>query len=305
MKNKNIKSGEEPRLRIAVQKSGRLLDDSIDLLNKCGIQLLKSKDQLFCKAQNFPLDVYFVRDDDIPTFVASNVCEIGIVGQNVLFEEQLDESREDIKALKEILPLGFGKCRLSFAVSNTEKDESSQFLEGKVIATSYPNLVKKFLRDNNLSAKTLEMSGSVEIAPRIDMADAICDLVSTGGTLATNGLKETEVILKSESVLIGAQEVSPDLQGLLDRLLQRIKGVQQAKSSKYIMLHSPRDAVESIKNILPGTESPTILDIQGREDMVAIHAVCNEGVFWDTMEQLEAQGASSILVLPIEKMMAS
>ncbi|MEM6812669.1 MAG: ATP phosphoribosyltransferase [Pseudomonadota bacterium] len=296
-------SNDQGRLRIAVQKSGRLLEESIELLRLCGIQLLKSKDQLFCKAENFPLDVYFVRDDDIPAFVSSNVCDIGIVGQNVLYEEQLSQQNSDIQSIEEVLPLGFGKCRLSMAAPYSFEYKSSQSLDKQSIATSYPGLVRKFLDDNNVQAKIIEMSGSVEIAPRIQMTDVICDLVSTGGTLATNGLTEVETILESQAVLIKNGSLSSEKQPLLDQLLLRIQGVQEAKSSKYIMLHAPNEKVDDIKGVLPGAESPTILSIQGRNDMVAIHAVCNEGVFWDTMENLKAKGASSILVLPIEKMM--
>jgi ATP phosphoribosyltransferase len=276
----------------------------MDLLKQSGIRLLKSKDQLFCRAQNFPLDVYFVRDDDIPAFVSSDVCEIGIVGQNVLYEEKIEQAGSDIDTIREILELGFGRCRLSIAAPHEFPYDSVASLDCKSIATSYPHILKKYLDDNKVKAKIIEMTGSVEIAPRINMTAAICDLVSTGGTLATNGLVETEVILESQAVLIRGAEMSAAKEQILERLLTRIKGVNEARSSKYIMLHSPVDAVEAIKAVLPGAESPTILNIQGREDMVAIHAVCNEGVFWDTMEELKAKGASSVLVLPIEKMLA-
>ena len=298
-----MKKNEEERLRIAIQKSGRLQEDSINLLKKCGIKLLKSKDQLFCRAQDFPLDVYFVRDDDIPAFVSSNTCDIGIVGQNVLIEEQLTRDDQDIKAIKQVFELGFGKCRLSIAVPYDFEYSDIKILDKKSIATSYPGILKDYLDRKLVSAKIIEMSGSVEIAPRINMAAAICDLVSTGGTLATNGLEEVEVMMESQAVLIEGTKISTAKQEILDRLLTRIKGVQEARSSKYIMLHAPKDSVDEIKNVLPGAESPTILDIQGRDDLVAIHAVCNEGVFWDTMEELQSKGASSVLVLPIEKML--
>lgn len=298
-----MKNNQEERLRIAVQKSGRLQEDSINLLKKCGIKLLKSKDQLFCRAQDFLLDVYFVRDDDIPAFVSSNTCDIGIVGQNVLVEEQLTRNDDDIKAIQQILELSFGRCRLSIAVPYDFKYDDIRSLNDKSIATSYPGILQDYLDKKNVNAKIIEMSGSVEIAPRIDMASAICDLVSTGGTLATNGLEEVEIMMESQAVLIEGEKTTPAKREILNRLLTRIKGVNEARSSKYIMLHAPKEAVENIKNVLPGAESPTILDIQGREDLVAIHAVCNEGVFWDTMEELKSKGASSVLVLPIEKML--
>ncbi len=298
-----MKKIEEERLRIAIQKSGRLLEDSTELLKKCGIRLLKSKDQLFCRAQDFPLDVYFVRDDDIPAFVSSNTCDIGIVGQNVLVEEQLTRNDDDIKSLKQVLELGFGRCRLSLAVPYNFDYSDINALDNKSIATSYPGILKDYLKQKKINAKIIEMSGSVEIAPRINMATAICDLVSTGGTLATNGLEEVEVMMKSQAVLIQGGKTSVAKQEILTRLLTRIKGVNQARASKYIMLHAPKNAIDDIKNVLPGAESPTILDIQGRDDMVAIHAVCNEGIFWDTMEELQTKGASSVLVLPIEKML--
>ncbi len=298
-----MKKIEEERLRIAVQKSGRLLEDSTELLKKCGIKLLKSKDQLFCRAQDFPLDVYFVRDDDIPAFVSSNTCDIGIVGQNVLVEEQLTRNDDDIKSINQVLELGFGRCRLSLAVPYDFEYSGIDVLNNKSIATSYPGILQDYLDQKNVKAKIIEMSGSVEIAPRINMATAICDLVSTGGTLATNGLEEVEVMMQSQAVLIEGNNISAAKQEILNRLLTRIKGVNEARASKYIMLHAPRNAIDDIKNVLPGAESPTILDIQGRDDMVAIHAVCNEGVFWDTMEELQAKGASSVLVLPIEKML--
>jgi len=294
---------QEERLRIAIQKSGRLQEDSIELLKRCGIKLLKSKDQLFCRAQDFPLDVYFVRDDDIPAFVSSQTCDIGIVGQNVLVEEQLTRDDEDIKSIKQILELGFGKCRLSLAAPYDFNYSDINALDKKSIATSYPGILQDYLTSKNVTAKIIEMSGSVEIAPRINMATAICDLVSTGSTLTSNGLSEVEVMMESQAVLIEGANTSASKQDILGRLLTRIKGVNEARASKYIMLHAPKDGIENIKNVLPGAESPTILDIQGRDDMVAIHAVCNEGIFWDTMEELEAKGASSILVLPIEKML--
>ena len=293
----------EVRLKLAIQKSGRLFGESGALLEKCGIELQKSKDQLFCMAQNFPLEVFFVRDDDIPAFVALDVCQIGIVGQNVLFEEQISLQTPNLKNIKPVAELGFGKCRLSIATPHEFDYRGIKSLDGKTIATSYEGLLSQYLEKNEVKCEIVTMQGAVEIAPRINMADAICDLVSTGSTLTMNGLREVETIMESQSVLIQNNNMTAAQKEILNRFLLRLQGVRQAQSSKYIMLHSPNDMLEEIKAALPGTESPTILALQGREDLVAVHAVCNEGVFWSTMEALKARGASSILVLPIEKML--
>ena len=291
------------RLRLAIQKSGRLADDSIALLSRCGISLTRGKDQLFVMAQNFPLDVYFVRDDDIPSFVASNTCQIGIVGQNVLQEEKLSTHNKKIGEISVISELGFGKCRLSLAVPHDFDYVGPQSLQNKVIATTYEGILTRFLEENGIAAQIVTMKGAVEIAPRIKMADAICDLVSTGGTLAMNGLREVRSVFESQAVLVGNSEMTPEQQEILKRLLMRFAGSQRAQSSKYIMLHAPVDALVRIKSILPGSDSPTVLALAGRTDKVAVHAVCNEGVFWETMEDLKSAGASDILVLPIEKML--
>ena len=293
---------EQTRLKIAIQKSGRLTDNSLDLLKKAGIKLTRSKDQLFCKARNFPLDVFFVRDDDIPAFVATDVCQIGVVGANTLKEKQLLNSDDTLSNLETLLELGFGECRLSFAIPATDEWTGPAFLEGKRIATSYKGMVQDYLNQHNLTAKIVPMEGAVEVAPRTGMADVICDLVSTGATLASNGMKECESIFDSQSVLIKNPNITQDEADILDRLMMRIRGVKRAESSKYIMLHAPKNALEDIKAALPGSESPTVLNLQGIDDKVAIHAVCDEAVFWETMEELQARGASSILVLPIEKM---
>lgn len=291
------------RLKIAIQKSGRLADDSRALLEKCGIQVTKSKDQLFCQATNYPVDLFFVRDDDIPAFVASGVCQIGIVGQNVLNEERLSSLNPKIKVLGEVKTLGFGRCRLSLAVPHSFDYSGPSDLDGKTIATSYAGLLGDFLSRNGITAEIVDMRGAVEIAPRIGMADAICDLVSTGGTLAANGLKEAQIIFTSEAVLVSAPTMSPECRTILDRLLLRINGVQQAETSKYIMLHAPVSRLDEIRAVIPGSDTPTILALQGRDDKVAVHAVCNEGIFWETMEDLKKRGASDILVMPIEKML--
>lgn len=294
---------DEQRLKLAIQKSGRLADRSLALLEQCGIDLLKSKDQLFCKSDNFPLDVFFVRDDDIPTFVASGTCHIGIIGENVLCDEQLTLNDNKISAIEVIEKLGFGRCRLSIAAPHAFDYTGIQSLDGKRIATSYKGLLSQYLDARGIKCELISMQGAVEIAPRIDMADAICDLVSTGSTLAMNGLTEVETIFESQSVLVRNPTIGSDIEAILGRFLLRLKGVQAAQSSKYVMLHSPVDKLDGVKAVLPGTETPTILSLQGRDDLVAVHAVCNEGIFWNTMEDLKAAGARSILVLPIEKML--
>lgn len=293
----------EPRLQIAIQKSGRLYDESIDLLKKCGISLTRSKDQLFCKSGNFPVDVFFVRDDDIPAFVSEGVCQIGIVGENVLIEKQATAQDGPLDAIDTLLPLGFGKCRLSLAVPHDFDYDGPASLAGKTIATSYKGILKQYLDDQGIKAKIVTMEGAVEIAPRTGLADAICDLVSTGATLATNGLKETDIVFESQSVLIQNTSIDAEVQDILDRLVLRLKGVLRSRSSKYIMLHSPVSKLDDIRDALPGSESPTIVPLEGTDDRVAVHAVCDEAVFWDTMEDLKAKGASAILVLPIEKML--
>ena len=293
----------EQRLNLAIQKSGRLADESRALLERCGIDLLKSKDQLVCKAQNFPLDVFFVRVNDIPTFVATNACHIGIISQNILMDEQATSSNPQLKSIETLMELGFGRCRLSIAIPNASDYEGIKAFEGKRIATSYQGLLSEYLARQGINCDIVPMQGAVEIAPRMGMADAICDLVSTGTTLAINGLKEVEVIFESQSVLIRNSNLNATQEELLNRLMLRFQSVQVAKKSKYIMLHCPSDKLEEIKSILPGSEAPTILALQGREDLVAVHAVCEEGVFWNTMEDLKGMGASAIMVLPIEKML--
>lgn len=293
----------EQRLNLAIQKSGRLADESRALLERCGIDLLKSKDQLVCKAQNFPLDVFFVRVNDIPTFVATNACHIGIISQNILMDEQATSSNPQLKSIETLMELGFGRCRLSIAIPNATDYEGIKAFEGKRIATSYQGLLSEYLARQGINCDIVPMQGAVEIAPRMGMADAICDLVSTGTTLAINGLKEVEVIFESQSVLIRNSNLNATQEELLNRLMLRLQSVQVAKKSKYIMLHCPSDKLEEIKSILPGSEAPTILALQGREDLVAVHAVCEEGVFWNTMEDLKGMGASAIMVLPIEKML--
>jgi ATP phosphoribosyltransferase len=294
---------DNQRLKIAVQKSGRLADASLDILKTCGVKFHRTKDQLYCRSKNFPIDIYFLRDDDIPSFVATNSCQIGIVGENVLLEKQYIEQQADYQSLSILLKLGFGRCRLSIAVPRGTEYTAPQWLNGKTIATSYDGVLQRYLDDNNIKAKIINMQGAVEIAPRIGTSDAICDLVSTGTTLTMNGLVEKDIVLQSESVLIQNRQLTQTQNEILDCLLTRMKGVIRAKSSKYIMLHAPKANLDDIIARLPGSEDPTVLKLSSDDNVVAIHAVCDEEVFWETMESLKAAGASSILVLPIEKML--
>lgn len=289
---------ENQKLTLAIQKKGRLSHDSLDLLQRCGLKLLSSKSSLYYCAENFPLDLLLVRDDDIPTLIRDGASDLGIVGENVLAEQPAETSFE------KIVPLGFGRCRLSIAYPKEDNLSGITALQGKRIATSYPNLLQKYLQQNNLEAEVVAISGSVEIAPRLGMADVICDLVSTGRTLEENNLKELTVILQSQALLIkGTQRLNPQKQVLLDVLLRRIEGVIQAQESKYILFHIPKKAIESIKALLPGSEMPTIIPLNDSEDKVAVHVVSREGIFWDTLEKLRGAGATAILVLPVEKMM--
>jgi ATP phosphoribosyltransferase len=288
-----IKTENTTKLKLAIQKSGRLHDDSIKLLKECGIDISNGVNKLKAEAANFPIEVFFLRDDDIPQYVEDGVADIGFVGENVVFEKQ--------KKLEITEKLGFGKCRLSIAVQRNEQYTGIQFLEGKKIATSYPVIVADFLKSNNVNAEIHEISGSVEIAPGIGLADAICDLVSSGSTLFMNGLKEAEVILQSQAVLIKNNEIDADKTILLERLLFRIQSVKKAKNNKYILLNAPNDKLQEIIGLLPGMKSPTVLPL-AEEGWSSVHSVLNENEFWDIIEQLKAAGAQGILVVPIEKM---
>jgi ATP phosphoribosyltransferase len=295
-------SRTDGRLKIAIQKNGRLSEKSFALLEKAGISLQKSKDQLLCRAHNFPLDIFLVRDDDIPAFLEKEVCQLGILGQNTLLETQALDPQQ-FGGLDQVLPLGFGRCRLSIAVPNDMTYSGVADLAGLTIATSYRGLLLAFLSERGIDARIVTMEGAVEVAPRTHLADAICDLVSTGNTLISNGLREEDIILESQAVIIRNNEMDADAAALCDKLLDRVTAVLRAENSRYIMLNSPTAALEEIKSILPGSQSPTVMPLQGRDDMVAIHAVCEEEVFWSTMEDLKSRGASSILVVPIEKML--
>ena len=296
----------EQRIQIAVQKTGRLTEHSIDLLERCGLKLTKSKDQLICYGENMPIDLLLVRDDDIPGLVSEDVCDLGIVGLNIVEEKRLNLEAQGQEALfKQIYELDFGHCRLSLAAPEEEPYDRPSSLKNSRIATSYVGILTEYLKNNDIDAETVYFSGAVEIAPKLGRADFICDLVSTGGTLKANGLNEVEVLLDSEAVVIQTQAPLGDQkQALVDKILQRLDGVLQVRESKYIMLHAPRAALDEIRDLLPGSEAPTVIPLDGSGDKVAVHAVCRENVFWETLENLKAAGASSLLVLPVEKMLA-
>jgi ATP phosphoribosyltransferase len=292
---------DESRLHIAIQKSGRLSDYSRGLLKDAGLRIQNGKNELTARVENFPADLMFVRDDDIPTFVSDGVCEYGIVGDNVLQEFALGEAEPRFEI---VARLGFGRCTLKLAAPEAAAYEGPSSLEGARIATSYPRIVQRFLADRGLGATVVKMNGAVELAPRLQIAQFICDLVSTGATLEANGLSAVETVFDSEAVLIRTlKPISPEKQTQGDRLTSRIDGVLATKESKYIMLNASADSLREITAILPGAEAPTILPLHGRPGHFAVHAVCQESVFWETLQRLKAAGASAILVLPIEKMM--
>ena len=294
------------RLKLAVQKSGRLTDPSVDVLQRCGLKLSRGKDQLMGFGENMPLDVLFVRDDDIPDLVQEDVCDLGLVGLNVLEEKRLELEARGGQARFEILrTLDFGRCRLSIAVPHGAEWQGPQTLANRRVATTYPYLLQRWLTANNLQAEIVTLSGAVEIAPRLGRADAICDLVSTGSTLQANHLNEVCTVFESQAALIRTPVKLPDVrESWIARLLMRMDGVQQVRESKYIMLHAPRSALPAIARLLPGSEAPTVIPLEGHPDRVAVHAVCRENVFWETLESLKAAGASALLVLPVEKMLA-
>lgn len=283
----------DTKLKIAIQKSGRLNESSIKILKEAGIEFDNGLNKLKAEAFNFPLEVFFLRDDDIPQYVEDGVADIGIVGENVVLEKN--------KELKIIDRLGFGKCRLSIAIPKDQKYKSIADLNGKRIATSYAHILSKYLKKNKIDAEIHEISGSVEIAPGIGLADAICDLVSSGSTLFTNGLKEVEVILKSEAVLVANKQLNKQQQEILNKLLFRISAVRQAKKSKYILLNAPNNKLKDICKVLPGIKSPTILPL-AESGWSSVHSVVEEDQFWEIIEKLKSAGAEGILVVPIEKM---
>jgi ATP phosphoribosyltransferase len=287
----------EQRIKVAVQKSGRLTDNSLHLMETCGLIYSRGRDQLICFGENMPVDVLLVRDDDIPELVAEGICDLGIVGMNV-FREKVGDDMD----VRPELELDFGRCRLSIAVPRGFAYASAQSLEGLKIATSYPRILAAWLQAQGVAATIVTLSGAVEIAPRLGRADVICDLVSTGSTLLANDLEEVEIVFESKAALISRN--GGPAEGWPQRLVSRMRGVLSVRESKYIMLHAPRSALAEIRRLLPGSESPTVMPLEGRDDKVAVHAVCRENVFWETLEGLKAAGASSMLVLPVEKMLA-
>lgn len=283
----------ETRLKIAVQKSGRLLDDSLKILKECGIRINNGKDQLKAQARNFPIDILYLRNSDIPQYVQDGVADIGIFGENTFVEKQKD--------IQKILPLGFSRCRLAIAVPKNATYTDPASLQGKRIATSYPNSLQLFLDQHNIQAEIHEISGSVEIAPNIGLADAICDLVSSGSTLFKNGLEEKEIILKSEACIFANKQLTVETKVIFDKLLFRIQSVLKARKNKYLLMNAPSDRVEEIIKILPGMKSPTVMPL-AEKSWSSIHTVISEDRFWDIIEQLKDYGAEGILVIPIEKM---
>lgn len=281
------------KLRIALQKSGRLHEDSVRLLRECGIDVSNSFNQLKTEASNFPLELLYLRDDDIPQYVEDGVADIGIVGDNVVQEKK--------KQLSSIMPLGFARCRLSIAVPKSAGYTGIDWLNDKKIATSYPLLLRAFLDGNGLQAEIHPISGSVEIAPNIGLADAICDLVSSGSTLFLNNLEEKEILLRSEAVLVSSAALTATKQELLDQLLFRIQAVKKAKRYKYILLNAPDENLERIIGIIPGMKSPTILPL-AVPGWSSVHSVVQEDDFWNIIQNLRAEGAQGILVTAIEKM---
>ena len=296
----------EQRIKIAVQKTGRLTDHSLDLLERCGLKVTRSKDQLFCYGENMPIDLLLVRDDDIPGLVSEDVCDLGIVGLNVVEEKRQGLLADGRQApFKQVFELDFGHCRLALAAPEGIQYRGPDSLNNRRIATSYTNILRDYLKTNEVSAEIVYLSGAVEIAPKLGKADYICDLVSTGSTLEANGLTELDTLLECEAVVIQTlAKLSDAKQALVDRMLQRLDGVLQVRESKYIMLHAPRAALDEIRALLPGSESPTVIPLEGTTDTVAVHVVCRENVFWETLENLKSAGASSLLVLPVEKMLA-
>lgn len=280
-------------LKIAVQKSGRLLEGSLKLLRECGIRFDKGKDQLKVQASNFPIELYYLRNSDIPQYVYDGVADVAILGENTVVEKE--------KPLKKILPLGFSKCRLSVALPKNSTYQGPASLQGKKVATSYPNSLRAWFKENNIQADIHEISGSVEIAPNIGLADAICDLVSTGSTLFKNGLEEKEIILKSQACLFSNQNLSEEVQPIFNKLLFRLKSVLKAQNNKYLLMNAPNDHIDEIIRILPGMKSPTVMPLAS-EGWSSIHTVIQEDRFWEIIDQLKDNGAQGILVIPIEKM---
>lgn len=281
------------RLKIAVQKSGRLQEGSLKMLRECGIRIDNGRDQLRAQATNFPVDILYLRNSDIPQYVEDGVADLGIIGENLLVEKQ--------NQLDKILPLGFSKCRLSIAVPKNTDYSGPEFLQGKRIATSYPVSLQKYLSEKNIQADIHVISGSVEIAPNIGLADAICDLVSSGSTLFKNGLEEKEIILKSQAWIVARPQLDAELQSIFDKIIFRLKSVLASKNNKYLLMNAPDESLPEIIKVLPGMKSPTVMPL-AEKGWSSVHTVINEDKFWDIIDQLKTAGAQGILVIPIEKM---
>ena len=281
------------KLKIAIQKNGRLSENSKKLLEECGIKFSNGISVLKTTARNFPVELLFLRDDDIPQYVEQQVADIGILGENMVFEKN-----KDVNVIEQ---LGFANCRLSLAIPREETYTGLRYFMNKKVATSYPKLLSDFFKNNSITAEIEEISGSVEIAPGIGLADAVCDIVSSGSTLLTNGLHEVETIIKSQAVIIGNKKLSTEKQAILNRLLFRIRAVKNANENKYILLNAPQSSVSIICDILPGMKSPTILPLV-EKGWFSIHSVVKEDEFWERINQLKDAGAEGILVIPIEKM---
>ena len=284
---------ESQNIRIAVQKSGRLSEESLKLFKACGIKFESGGSKLKTVSSNFPIEFLFLRDDDIPGYVEDGVADLGVIGENVLMEH--------IRQVNVVKELGFSKCRLSLAIPRNEQYTDLSYFEGKNIATSYPNLTNAFLAKQGINVTTHEISGSVEIAPSIGLAEAICDIVSTGGTLLSNGLKEVATVFQSQAVLIASKQLNTEKQAILNKLLFRIDSVQRGQNAKYVVLNAKESDVNNIKALLPGMKAPSIMPL-AESGWVSIHSVISENDFWDIIEALREAGAQGILVLPIEKM---
>lgn len=285
------------RLRIAVQRGGRLGAKSLELVESAGFRVMRGANDLLYRVENAPIDLLCVRDDDIPTFVEDGVADFGIVGRNVLEER-------GVGALTEVMPLGFGRCDMKIAVPTGRAYSGAESLRGSRIATTYPRTLSRFLERAGVEAEIVSMRGAVEVAPRLKLAQAICDLVSTGATLEANGLVAVDTVMRSEAVLIrGVKIADPELAHVAGSIVQRFRGVAASQGAKYVMMNAPKASLPEISRILPGAGAPTVTPLAGNDDAVAVHAVCQESVFWETLEELRAAGASAILVLPIEKMM--
>lgn len=281
------------KIKIAMQKSGRLSDKSIELIRECGISLSNGSRKLLSGSSNFPLEVMYLRDDDIPRYVADGVADIGIVGENVVAEEKAPvETREK---------LGFARCRLSLALPKSEAYEDLSDLEGKRIATSYPGILNDYFAEKGIDAEIHEISGSVEIAPGIGLSDGIFDIVSTGSTLVSNGLREVETVMNSQAVLVAPPEMDREKEAILSDLLFRIRAVKKSRNNKYILLNAPNDRLEEITSLIPGMKSPTVMPLADK-GWSSVHSVLNENDFWEVIDQLREKGAQGILVVPIEKM---